>query len=55
MQQQATMTQAGRVYYDIELHRKVGKKVAAGKHIRNKREAEWLVREMKRQIEAFQH
>jgi hypothetical protein len=54
MQQQATMTQAGRVYYDIELHRKVGKKVAAGKHIRNKREAEWLVREMRRQIEAFQ-
>lgn len=55
MQQHATMTQAGRVYYDIELHRKVGKKVSAGKHIRNKREVEWLVGEMKRRIEAFQH
>ncbi len=54
MQQQPTLTQAGRVYYDIEIHRKFGKRVKAGKHIRNKREAEWLATEMRRQIEAHQ-
>lgn len=54
MQQQPTATQAGRVYYDIEIHRKYGKRIKAGQHIRNKREAEWLAAEMRRQIEAYQ-
>jgi hypothetical protein len=54
MQQQPTATQSGRMYYDLEIHRKYGKRVKAGNHIRNKREAEWLAAEMRRQIEAHQ-
>jgi hypothetical protein len=54
MQQQPTLTQAGHIYYDIEIHRKYGKLVKAGEHIRNKREAEWLAAEMRKQVDGYQ-
>jgi hypothetical protein len=54
MQQQPTLTQAGHIYYDIEIHRKYGKRVKAGEHIRNKREAEWLAAEMRQQIDRYE-
>ena len=50
MQQNQTTTQSGQAYYDIEMHRKHGRKVTAGRGIRNKREAEWLAEQMLLQI-----
>ena len=50
MQQSQTATQSARAYYDIEIHPKSGKKFKAGRNIRNKREAEWLVDQMRRRI-----
>ena len=50
MQQSQTATQSAKAYYDIEIHRKFGKKVKAGRNIRNKREAEWIVEQMRRRI-----
>ena len=47
MQQSKTATQSAKAYYDIEIHRKFGKKVKAGRNIRNKREAEWIVEQMR--------
>jgi hypothetical protein len=41
--------QAGsRVYYDIVLVRKVGKKAKVGHSVRDKREAEWLAETIKK-------
>ncbi len=53
MQQGQTATQSAKAYYDIKIHRKNGKKVSAGRNLRDKREAEWLAAEMKAKIEAF--
>ena len=50
MQQNQTATQSGQAYYDIELHRQHGRKVTAGRGIRNKCEAEWLAEQMLLQI-----
>ncbi len=50
MQQSQTATQSAKAYYDIEIHRKIGKKVKAGRNIKNKREAEWIVDQMQRLI-----
>ena len=50
MQQSQTATQSAKAYYDIEIHRKFGKKAKAGRHIKNKREAEWIVEQMRSQI-----
>ena len=47
MQQSQTATQSAKAYYDIEIHRKFGRKVKAGRNIRNKREAEWIVEQMR--------
>ena len=52
MQQSQTATQSAKAYYDIEIHREIGKKVKAGRNIKNKREAEWIVEQMQRLIEA---
>ena len=52
MQQSQTATQSAQAYYDIEIHRKIGKKVKAGRNIKNKREAEWIVEQMQRLIAA---
>ncbi len=38
----------GTPYYDIELRLRTGKKVTLGRTLRNKRETEWLVQEMRR-------
>lgn len=46
MQQKQTMTQSAKAYYDIEVHPEAGKKFKAGRGIRDKREAEWLVEQM---------
>ena len=53
MQQAETTTQSAKAYYDIEIHRKNGKKVFAGRNLRDKSEAEWLAAEMKAKIEGF--
>ena len=53
MQQGQTATQSAKAYYDIKIHRKNGKKVSAGRNLRDKSEAEWLAAEMKAKIEAF--
>ena len=50
MQQNQTATQSGQAYYDIELHRERGRKVMAGRGLRDKREAEWLAEQMLLQI-----
>ncbi len=50
MQQNQTVTQSGQAYYDIEFHRQPGRKVTAGRGVRNKREAEWLAEQMLLQI-----
>ncbi len=50
MQQQQTMTQTAKAYYDIEIHRQSGRKVAVGRSIPSKREAEWLAEQMLLQI-----
>jgi hypothetical protein len=43
--------QAGKVpYYDVEILRKDGKKVVAGRSVRDKREAEWLAATIKRAL-----
>ena len=43
--------QAGNVpYYDVEIRRKDGKKVVAGRSVREKREAEWLAATIKRAL-----
>ena len=52
MQQSQTATQSAKAYYDIKLHRKVGRPKPAGRRIRNKREAEWLAADMWEKIEA---
>ena len=48
MQQSQTATQSAKAYYDIEIHPKIGKKLKAGRNIRNKREAEWIVTQLLR-------
>ena len=50
MQQQATMTQSARAYYDIQIHRRSGRKITAGSSVPDKREAEWLAEQMLLQI-----
>jgi hypothetical protein len=50
MQQQATMTQSARAYYDIQIHRQSGRKITAGSSVPDKREAEWLAEQMLLQI-----
>ena len=52
MQQSQTATQSAKAYYDIKLHRKVGRPKPAGRGVRNKREAEWLAADMWEKIEA---
>ncbi len=52
MQQGQTATQSAKAYYDIKLHRKVGRPKPAGRGISNKREAEWLAADMWAKIEA---
>jgi hypothetical protein len=43
--------QAGRtLYYDVEIRRKDGKKVTAGRSVRDKREAEWLAATIKKAL-----
>jgi hypothetical protein len=45
--------QAGNVpYYDVEIRRKDGKKLVAGRSVREKREAEWLAGTIKRALTA---
>ena len=50
MQQQQTMTQDAKAYYDLRIVRKNGKEVTAGSSVRDKREAEWLAEQMLLQI-----
>jgi hypothetical protein len=40
----------GRLYYDVEIRRNDGKKVVAGRAVRDKREAEWLAATIKRAL-----
>ncbi|NKB90498.1 MAG: hypothetical protein GKS06_20010 [Acidobacteria bacterium] len=47
MSQNQTATQSGKAYYDIEIHPKTGKRFKAGQGIPNKREAEWIAKQMR--------
>jgi hypothetical protein len=46
-----SMQAGSRPYYDVMVARKDGKKVAAGRWIRNKREAQWLAATLKNALE----
>ena len=50
MQQRESITQAGRAWYDVSVHPKVGRKKTALSAIRNKREAEWIAEQIKQRI-----
>lgn len=50
MQQQQTMTQDAKAYYDLRIVRKNGKHVTAGSSLPDKREVEWLAEQMLLQI-----
>ena len=50
MRQQRTMTQDAKAYYDIEIERQFGRNITAGRHLRDKREAEWIAEQMLLQI-----
>lgn len=44
------MTAGRTTYFDIQVHRRDGKKITAGSAIRDKLEAEWLVAEMRKNL-----
>lgn len=48
MSQSETALQSPRAWYDIKLQRKSGRQITLGSNIANKREAEWLVGELRR-------
>src|SRR5688572_29917958 len=48
MSQAETAMQSPRAWYDIKLQRKSGRRITLGSNVADKREAEWIVAEMKR-------
>jgi hypothetical protein len=50
MTQSESVTQAAKAWYDISIHRRAGSKLKIGRHIADRREAEYVVGQLKRAL-----